>query len=193
MYKELVQPTPYGSICIVWSHTDQGPKIIRVLLSKPGLTAESQALELYPAIPVASCSEIDAVGAGMKRLLAGDPVDFPLHITDLDRCGDFQKQVLQAEHAIPRGRVSTYRLIAAHLGKPNNARAVGNALANNPFPLIVPCHRAIRSDGKLGGYQGGLEMKRKLLEREGIAFDSAGKVVCVHYYYDRGGRTTGSS
>jgi alkylated DNA nucleotide flippase Atl1 len=49
--------------------------------------------------------------------------------------------------------------------------AVGHALAANPFPIIIPCHRAIRSDGSLGGYQGGLAMKRSLLEREGIRFD----------------------
>ena len=72
-----------------------------------------------------------------------------------------------------------------YLGKSNGARAVGNALANNPFPLIVPCHRAIRSDRHLGGYQGGLEMKRALLETEGIAFDKAGRVKCPLFHYKR--------
>ena len=193
MNQEIVTPTPYGAVCIVWTHSDQGPKVVRVLLSKPGFPAERQTSELYPATRLASCSEIDAVGSGMKRLLAGEPVSFSLDVADLDLCSEFQKQVLRAEHAIPRGMVSTYRLIAAHLGKPNGARVVGNALANNPFPLIVPCHRAIRSDRQLGGYQGGLEMKRALLKKEGFAFDSSGNVVCTHFYYERGGRTTGSS
>ena len=68
----------------------------------------------------------------------------------------FQESVLRAEATeIPRGRVSTYKLIAEHVGTHNGARAVGTALARNPFPLIVPCHRAIRSDRRLGGYQGG--------------------------------------
>jgi methylated-DNA-[protein]-cysteine S-methyltransferase len=74
-----------------------------------------------------------------------------------------------------------------HLGKPNGVRAVGNALANNPFPLIVPCHRAIRSDCHLGGYQGGLEMKRALLTKEGISFDSVGRVKCSRLHYDHQG------
>ena len=174
MNQKIVTPTPYGSVGIVWIHSDQGPKVVRVLLSRPGLPAERQVVGLYPTIRVASCPEIDAVGAGMKRLLSGEPADFSLHLADLDRCGEFQDRVLRAELAIPRGMVSTYRLIAARLGKPNNARAVGNALANNPFPLIVPCHRTIRSDGQLGGYQGGPEMKRALLEKEGFVFDSTG-------------------
>jgi len=54
------------------------------------------------------------------------------------------------------------------LGKPNAARAVGAALAANPFPLIIPCHRVIRADGSLGGYQGGLKMKQALLRIEGV-------------------------
>ena len=79
-------------------------------------------------------------------------------------------------------RVSTYRRIAAHLGVPKGARAVGNALATNPFPIVIPCHRAIRSDGALGGYQGGLAMKRALLMQEGVDVDERGRVVSPRLY-----------
>ncbi|MDP3066207.1 MAG: MGMT family protein, partial [Methanobacteriaceae archaeon] len=103
----------------------------------------------------------------------------------LDLCSSFQKAVLRAEHQIPRGSVSTYQLISKHLGKENGARAVGNALAKNPFPLIIPCHRAIRSDRHLGGFQGGLNMKRALLEKEGVKFDHAGRAVGARFYYAR--------
>jgi len=192
MNKKIVRPTPHGSVCIVWTTTGRGPQVVRVLLTKPGLPAERRASELYPDARAASCSEIDAMGAGMESLLEGESVDFSLDLADLDLCGEFQKRVLRAEHGIPRGSVSTYRLIATHLGKPNGARAVGNALANNPFPLIVPCHRAIRSDRHLGGYQGGLEMKRALLEKEGVAFDSTGKAMCSHFHYERRGGTSRS-
>lgn len=102
---------------------------------------------------------------------------------DLGMCGEFQQRVLHAEHAIPMGRVSTYKLVAAYLGVRAAARAVGNASANNPFPLIVPCHRAIRSDHRLGGYQGGLEMKRPLLCKERVAFDDSGRVQCSLFQY----------
>ncbi len=60
---------------------------------------------------------------------------------------------------------------------------MGNALATNPFPIIVPCHRAIRTGGELGGYQGGPRMKRVLLEREGIVFDPAGRAVIRRFHY----------
>ena len=86
--------------------------------------------------------------------------------------------------------VSTYKLIASHLGIHNGARAVGNALANNPFPLIVPCHRAIRSDYDLSGYQGGIGMKRSLLTKEGIVFDDSGRVRCSCFHYGQEDRKT---
>jgi methylated-DNA-[protein]-cysteine S-methyltransferase len=90
---------------------------------------------------------------------------------------------LRAEHGIPRGSVSTYQRIAKLLGNRNATRAVGGALANNPFPIIIPCHRAIRSDGTLGGYQGGLKMKRALLEMEGVFFNALGRVLTDKFFY----------
>ena len=67
--------------------------------------------------------------------------------------------------------------IADKIGITNGARVVGNALAKNPFPIVIPCHRAIKTNGELGGYQGGVEMKRTLLEMEGIEFSDKGKVI----------------
>ncbi|MBN1485705.1 MAG: MGMT family protein [Chloroflexia bacterium] len=101
----------------------------------------------------------------------------------LDRCTDFQQRVLLAERDIPRGWVSTYGLIARHLGLPGGARAVGQALAGNPFPIVIPCHRAIRSDGRLGGFQGGEEMKRALLRLEDLEVTADGKVRQPRLYY----------
>ena len=115
--------------------------------------------------------------------LAGEDIRFSLDIARLDLCSTFQQKVLRAEYGIPRGRVSTYQRIARHLGNPNGARAVGAALAHNPFPIIIPCHRAIRSDGTLGGYQGGLGMKRALLAMEGVRFDSKGRLLAGEIFY----------
>lgn len=88
----------------------------------------------------------------------------------LEGCSIFQKKVLRAVYAIPRGKISTYKLIAKKIGKPKASRAVGAALAKNPFLLLIPCHRVIRSDGSLGGYRGGLRLKKYLLELEGVSF-----------------------
>jgi methylated-DNA-[protein]-cysteine S-methyltransferase len=73
--------------------------------------------------------------------------------------------------------VTTYGRLAARLGAPGAARAVGNALARNPFPLIIPCHRCVLEGGQLGGFRGGLEMKRALLEMEGVVFDDQERVL----------------
>jgi methylated-DNA-[protein]-cysteine S-methyltransferase len=87
---------------------------------------------------------------------------------DLSPLTEFQQRVLQATAAIPRGQVRTYGQIAAAIGAPGAARAVGTALARNPVPILIPCHRVIRAGGKLGNYgAGGESMKRRLLDHEG--------------------------
>jgi len=186
MNTKIINPTPFGPVGVIWSRFDGSPKIVRVLLSKPELSAEDQVSELYPNSQASSCAEVDAIATGIKAFLEGEDIVFSLDVADLKLCSAFQQTVLRAKHGIPRGSISTYQLIAAHIGKENGARAVGNALANNPFPIIVPCHRAIRSDRHLGGYQGGLDMKRALLKKEGIAFDDVGRVVCTGFHYERG-------
>jgi len=180
---KLVEPTPFGPVAVMWSELEGTPKIFRVLLSAPGSPAEGEALRLYAGARRASCAGIDAVASRIKAFLAGEAVTFPLDLVALSSRPPFQQAVLRAEHAIPRGRVSAYGLIAALLGKPMAGRAVGNALATNPFPIVVPCHRAVRSNGELGGFQGGPAMKRTLLEREGIPFDRAGRVAVPRFHY----------
>ena len=71
---------------------------------------------------------------------------------------------------IPVGKLSTYGDLAKALGKPSASRAIGRILAKNPNPIVVPCHRVVMSDGKLGGYAYGNTRKRELLEKEGISF-----------------------
>jgi len=79
---------------------------------------------------------------------------------------DFQLRVWAALEEIPHGQTETYGSIAAHLGLPRAARAVGAACGANPVPLLVPCHRVVAAGGHIGGFSGGLEIKRFLLERE---------------------------
>lgn len=83
---------------------------------------------------------------------------------------NFEKKVWAAIDKIPEGSVLTYKELANKIGHPNSARAVANACGKNPFPIKIPCHRVIRSDGRLGGYsgKGGIKTKRKLLRNEGV-------------------------
>ncbi|MBD3195820.1 MAG: methylated-DNA--[protein]-cysteine S-methyltransferase [Candidatus Lokiarchaeota archaeon] len=106
----------------------------------------------------------------ISRFLNGEEIKFDLNILDFQNCSKFQKRVLIVESMIPRGKVNTYKLLAQNIGSPNASRAVGNALAKNPFPIIIPCHRVIKSNFQIGNYQGGSVMKRKLLESEGVQF-----------------------
>ena len=83
---------------------------------------------------------------------------------------DFQIKVWNAISKIPKGKVKTYKELARSIRKPKASRAVANACGKNPFPIKIPCHRVVRSDGKLGGYsgKGGIKTKRKLLRSEGV-------------------------
>jgi AraC family transcriptional regulator of adaptative response/methylated-DNA-[protein]-cysteine methyltransferase len=88
----------------------------------------------------------------------------------------FQEKVWQELRKIPPGETRSYADIAAAVGDPKATRAVGTANGSNPVAVLVPCHRVIRSDGTLGGYAGGLDRKRKLLEAEGAGWKEQGKL-----------------
>lgn len=79
----------------------------------------------------------------------------------------FQKKVLEVVKTIPYGETRAYKWVAERIGSPEAARAVGQALKRNPYPVIIPCHRVICSDGRLGGYSKGVQKKKKLLKQEG--------------------------
>ena len=104
--------------------------------------------------------ELDEYFAGRRKRF-----DYPL---DWSLVGPFARKVLRATAAIPFGKVSTYRDVARKAGNPAASRAAGNALGSNPIPVIVPCHRVLRTGGGLGGYGGGLDVKEHLLRLEGV-------------------------
>lgn len=156
---------------------------MRILLSKAEVSAKDMIPLMFPMASLSSCSEVEKVARQMEAFLAGDDIIFSLGIIRLEICSGFQQRVLCAEHGVRRGSITTYRRIAGYLGNPGGARAVGRALARNPFPIIIPCHRAVRTDGFLGGYQGGVGMKRALLEMEGVDFDKRGRVARAEFSY----------
>ncbi len=128
-----------------------------------------------------------AISNGIDQLIAdlynGKKKNFDLSLLNLSRLTEFSAKVLKQAYKIPRGKVATYSGLAAKVGNPRAARAVGTALANNPFPIVIPCHRVVRADGRLGQFGGGSEMKKQLLEKEGIIFDPQGVVPLKHIRY----------
>jgi methylated-DNA-[protein]-cysteine S-methyltransferase len=107
-----------------------------------------------------------AVGQ-LREYFAGERTAFDVEVAPAG--SPFQRRVWEALRRIPFGATVGYGELAAQLGVPGSARAVGRANATNPLPIIVPCHRVIGADGSLTGYAGGLEMKIALLRREGVA------------------------
>jgi methylated-DNA-[protein]-cysteine S-methyltransferase len=97
----------------------------------------------------------------------GENEKLPL-LLDFSGSTNFQRMVWSETAKIPYAENRTYRFIAGKVGKKNSARAVGNALGKNPFPLVIPCHRVLRADGKMGGFTaaGGIGLKEKLLKLE---------------------------
>ncbi|MFZ5448581.1 MAG: methylated-DNA--[protein]-cysteine S-methyltransferase [Thermodesulfobacteriota bacterium] len=152
------------------SNTPVGP--LRLYFTDKGLSALEFAGDNSPAKPEQDSPPhlqplIKAAKQELKAYFAGVPTDFAA--LPLDPQGTpFQRRVWQELRRIPRGQAISYKELARRLGNPKASRAVGQANAVNPIPLIIPCHRVINADGGLGGYSSGLERKRWLLLHEGV-------------------------
>ena len=139
-----------------------------VRLAYPGL--ERLAARLSPRILEAP-ARLDEVRRELDEYFEGrrERFDVPL---DWALTRGFPRKVLQATAKIGFGQVSTYKEVAERAGSPRAVRAAGNALGSNPIPVVVPCHRVLRTGGKLGGYTGGLDKKEYLLTLEGVLAQS---------------------
>jgi methylated-DNA-[protein]-cysteine S-methyltransferase len=150
----LVATTPRGLVRIAYLDEAGEEPVLEQLaarisprvLAAPGRVDEPQR-------------ELDEYFSGRRRAF-----DLPL---DWTLTHGFGRRVLRATARIPYGEVSSYKAVAAAAGSPRGSRAAGNALGVNPMPIVVPCHRVLHSGGGLGGYTGGVERKRLLLDVEG--------------------------
>jgi len=135
--------------------------------------------------PVEDPRAIKEVGEEIRRYLAGEANALRRNIDLTLASSPFQKKVLRKLQEVPRGAVVSYQALGAAAGAPQGARAVGNAMHNNPVPIYVPCHRVIASDGRIGGYGGGAARKLQLLRSEGFALGDGDvrlpdSVLCGH-------------
>jgi methylated-DNA-[protein]-cysteine S-methyltransferase len=115
-----------------------------------------------------SSSRLAGLVERFKLYFKGEKVTFHDEL-DLSEATPFQQQVWQSTRLIPYGETRSYLWLAIQIGRPEAVRAVGQALGRNPLPIIVPCHRVVASNGGLGGFSGGIEMKKHLLNLESSA------------------------
>jgi len=106
----------------------------------------------------------------LERYFSGEKVDFNIPV-DLEHLPLFTRKVLKETSRIPYGEVRSYGWIAEKINHPHSSRAVGNAVGANPVPIIIPCHRVIRKNEAIGGFGGGIDMKKRLLRLEGLEFE----------------------
>ena len=156
--------SPLGRLLV--AATERG--ICRVSLGGEGAELADGLRAEFPAAQIRRDRNglSSAVGA-ILRYLQGrpEPLDLPVDV----RATAFQRRVWEALRRIPYGSTRSYGALARDIGRPQAARAVARACATNPAALVIPCHRVVRADGGLGGYRWGIERKRSLLAREGVA------------------------
>ena len=129
-----------------------------------GVELHGTRISLPPNPP--QCELERRLEAALVRYFDGERVEFGFPLTDGSATA-FQRDVWDALCGIPYGETRTYGEVARAVGRPGAARAVGTACGVNPWPIVVPCHRVVASDGSLGGYSAGVRWKRFLLELEG--------------------------
>lgn len=144
--------------------TERG--LVRLAFPEESVEAflEQLSRKLSPHI-VASPRALDPVQRELNEYFAGRRRSFDLDL-DWSLITPFARRVLRMTAAIPYGGHLSYAEVAAEAGSPRGARAAGNALGSNPIPIVIPCHRVLHSGGGIGGYGGGLDRKRYLLELE---------------------------
>jgi methylated-DNA-[protein]-cysteine S-methyltransferase len=157
--------TALGPFGIAWS--DQGLSRLQLPEGDRAATEKRLGASASPGQPP---PWVEQVMAAIRRHLAGERVDFGSAAVDLTSVGEFRRAVYAAARAVGWGQTASYGEIARRIGFAWGARAVGQALARNPLPLVVPCHRILTHDRRIGGFSayGGTVTKQRLLALEGV-------------------------
>ena len=161
-----------------WMGVVEGGKGLKkiILPHSSRVEVEKDIFREFPGIENNNASE-RPLADSLVKYFKGDKITqcFSFDVTGYT---EFFVSIWKTTQTIPWGEVRSYQWVSAQIKSPGSFRAVGNALGKNPFPIIVPCHRVIRSDGRLGGFSapGGILLKQRLLELEGVLFDSKGRV-----------------
>ena len=165
--------TAIGTCAIAW-----GPNgIVWIQLPQEDEAgARRRAMRRYPdATETLAPPGIDLAVRDIARLMAGEPADLSRIGLDMAGVPDFNRRVYAVARQIPPGETLTYGEVAARIGEPGAARSVGTALGQNPFPIVVPCHRVLAANGRTGGFsaRGGVATKMRMLSIERARTGSA--------------------
>jgi len=160
----------------VWAESGTAVGIIRIYLFKDRSSAVKGIKKDFPKAIRGRCGGEGRLLKKVRLCLEGEKASFGTRDIVWDRVSDFQRRIFPVLMSVPRGKVITYKRLARLAGT-GSARAVGGAMAKNPLPVIVPCHRVVGASRDIGGFQPGRSLKRKLLESEGIRFDRQGKIL----------------
>jgi len=160
--------TAIGTCGVVWG--DQGLRGVHLPDANPARTRTSVAHRFPGATPAEPPPLVQQAIDGIAALLRGDKRDLREIVLDFDGVPVFNRRVYELARTIEPGATLTYGDIALRLGSPGTARAVGQALGQNPWPIVVPCHRVLAAAGRMGGFSapGGVATKRRMLEIEGV-------------------------
>jgi methylated-DNA-[protein]-cysteine S-methyltransferase len=155
--------SPVGPLLVAVS----GAGLCRISFDPEPVRAAEELARTFGARVLRSPRPLDPVRRELDEYFAGRRTEFDLEV-DLRPLPAFQRDVLAGLALVPYGQVATYGGLAARIGRPRAARAVGGALNRNPIPIVLPCHRVVGAGGSLVGYAGGLERKQALLSLEGV-------------------------
>jgi methylated-DNA-[protein]-cysteine S-methyltransferase len=158
-----VMGSPIGRVLA--AITDSG--LVRVAFRRAEASFVAELRQTYGANVSKSGVRLAPVVQELSGYFSGRRQRFDLEV-DLRQLTPFQRRVLSATRRVPSGHVVSYGDIARRIGQPMASRAVGQALGRNPVPIVIPCHRVIAGGGRIGGYTGGLAVKKKLLAIEGL-------------------------
>ena len=163
--------TAFGTCGLAWTETG----VSRVQLPEQDEAAAERRLQRYGATRSRAAPPA-IVLEGMSRLqqyFDGAPVGFQSLILDMQSVTDFNCRIYAALRAVSFGKTTTYGALALSVGSPGAAQAVGTAMARNPWPVVVPCHRVLAAASNIGGFSafGGAATKRRLLQLEGVDLD----------------------
>ena len=168
VYYTTVQ-APIGRVFVAVS--DEG--LVRVSFRSSEASFVNDLRRQLPADVVHSPKRTADIVHQLRAYFAGERRHFDMRL-DLRHVTPFQRRVLLAATRVPAGKLVSYGEIARRIGEPGGSRAVGQALGHNPIPIVIPCHRVVAASGRIGGYTGGLAIKRKLLRLEGSLAAVAG-------------------